>query len=202
MLDIALTGGIGSGKSTVARALVRRGATLIDADRVVRDLQAPGSPLLDRMAELLGADIILADGSLDRSTTAGRVFGEPELLARLNEIVHPAVREEMARRREALGEGDGVVVFDIPLLAEGDRRDWDGVVVVDVDPRIAVERLVRHRGFTEADARARIANQASRDERRAIAGYVIDNSGDLDALEDEIDRCWEWIGTLRTPAGR
>lgn len=195
-VEVAVTGGIGSGKSTVSAALVHRGAALIDADRVVRDLQAPGSPVLAAMAEAFGSHILREDGSLDRQAVASVVFGDRDALERLNGIVHPALRETMARDRAELGATNDVVVLEIPLLVESGMRDFDGIVAVDVDSEVAVRRLVEHRGFTEDDARARIARQSSREDRLAIADLVIDNSGTTEELDAEVARCWDWIHTL------
>jgi dephospho-CoA kinase len=203
VIEIGLTGGIGSGKSTVADLLVARGAVLIDADRIVRDLQKPGQPVFEAMVARWGDRIVADDGTLDRAAVAEIVFSDEDELTALNDIVHPAVGNEMQARREAVEGTDAVVVLDIPLLVRADGkpiaeqyRDLAGIIVVDVDPELAVARLVAHRGFGEEDARNRIANQASREERRAVADVVIDNSGDLDALEAEVDRAWAWIQTL------
>jgi dephospho-CoA kinase len=199
VIEFGLTGGIGSGKSTVAQLLVARGAVLIDADAIVREVQAPGSPVLDRMAGAFGADILLPDGSLDRAKVAGIVFADPDKLATLNGIVHPAVTDEMTRRREALAPTDATVLLDIPLLIESGYQNLAGIVVVDVAPELAVRRLVEHRGFTEADARTRISRQASRKDRLAKADFVIDNSGDLAALDVLVDACWAWMCSLPRP---
>ena len=199
MLEIGLTGGIGAGKSTAAQLLVRRGAILIDADSIVRDLQQPGAAVFVRMVEEFGAGIVQPDGTLDRPAVAQIVFSDQGQLAALNAIVHPAVTDEMTRRRQALATTDTTVVLDIPLLIETNYFDLDAVVVVDVDPEIAIRRLVEHRGFTEADARARVANQASRDDRLAIADFVIDNSGSLDDTVDRVADCWQWIDSLSRP---
>ena len=201
MREFGLTGGIGSGKSTVAHALVARGAALIDADAIVRDLQAPGMPVLDAMAAEFGPDILTASGGLDRQAVAAIVFADEDRLAALNAIVHPAVVAEMARLRSELSVIDAIVVTDIPLFvrADGTRsvsEEYDalvGVVVVDCDLEVAVGRLVEHRGFSEADARARMANQATRDARLAVADFVIDNSGSLADLEPQLDSCWQWM---------
>lgn len=201
MREFGLTGGIGSGKSTVAHALVARGAALIDADAIVRDLQAPGMPVLDAMTAEFGPDILTASGGLDRQAVAAIVFADEDRLAALNAIVHPAVVAEMARLRSELSVIDAIVVTDIPLFvrADGTRsvsEEYDalvGVVVVDCDLEVAVGRLVEHRGFSEADARARMANQATRDARLAVADFVIDNSGSLADLEPQLDSCWQWM---------
>lgn len=203
MIEVGLTGCIGSGKSTVAAALVRRGAVLLDADAIVADLQQPGSPTLEAMVAHFGPSILRPDGHLDRAAVAGIVFEDPQELAALNAIVHPAVRAEMAARRDQLAGSEAVVVADIPLLAEAGperRAGLAGIIVVDVDPEIAVQRLVEGRGLTAGEARARLARQASRAERLALADFVIDNNGTPAALEEQVARCWQWIGSLRDPA--
>ena len=201
MIVIGLTGGIGSGKSTVAELLVERGAVLIDADAIVRSLQEPGQPVLRAMVERFGEEILHEDGSLDRQAMADRVFGVPDALADLNAIVHPEVGAEIARRLEEQARTDHVVLLDVPLLVESGRGDLAGLLVVDVDPEVAVERLVQQRGLREDDARARIAHQASREERRARADHVIDNSGTLEDLRLQVDAAWAWIESLRDLQG-
>ena len=199
MLEIGLTGGIGSGKSTVAALLTERGAVLLDADAIVRELQEPGTPVFVAMVERWGDGIVAADGALDRQAVADRVFGDADELAALNAIVHPAVADEMTRRREALADTDATVILDIPLLVESGHEGLAGVVVVDVDPEVAVQRLVAHRGFSEDDARGRIARQASREDRLARADLVVDNSGTVADLSAEVDRVWAWIEGLERP---
>jgi len=199
MLEIGLTGGIGSGKSTVAALLVARGAVLLDADAIVRQVQQPGAPVFAAMVERWGDDIVAADGTLDRQAVADRVFGDPDELAALNAIVHPAVGDEMTRRRAELANTDATVVLDIPLLVESGHEGLGGIIVVDVDPEVAVERLVAHRGFAEQDARDRISRQASREDRLVRADVVVDNSGTLEDLEDEVDRAWAWVQALDRP---
>ena len=203
MVEIGLTGGIGAGKSTVADALVERGAVLIDADRIVHDLQEPGAPVFKAMVERWSAVIVAPDGSLDRAAVAEIVFNDADELAALNGIVHPAVGVEMSARRAATAGTDSVVILDIPLLVRPDGQrvrdeyqDLAAVIVVDVDPEIAVARLVESRGFREADARARVSSQASRDHRLEVADFVVDNSGSLEDLDRQLDRLWEWIATL------
>jgi dephospho-CoA kinase len=196
MILVGLTGGIGSGKSTVSEALARRGAVIIDADAVVRDVQRPGSTVLQAMAERFGPHVIAADGSLDRAAVAAVAFADADALKALNDIVHPAVGAEMNRRVMAEVPTDHVVVMDIPLLTENPRAGLQGIVVVDVPVETQVVRLVAARGFDEADARARIARQATRDARLATADFVVDNSGSVDELEPQIAELWVWVHTL------
>jgi dephospho-CoA kinase len=193
---IGLTGGIGAGKSTVSAMLAQRGAVIVDADAIVRELQAPGGAVVERVAERFGRDVVAADGSLDRAAVAAIVFHDAQALKDLNDIVHPAVREEMARRVEAERSTDHVVVLDIPLLTENPRKDLAAVIVVDVPVHVAVERLVSARGMEEADVRARIANQASREDRLALATHVIDNTGNVDALRARVDDVWSELVRL------
>lgn len=203
MKQVALTGGIGSGKSTVADAFVERGAELIDADRIVRELQEPGRPVFEAMVRRWGAAIVADDGTLNRGAVAQVVFNDAGELAALGEIVHPALYAEINRRREGFAGTYAVVILDLPLLVGADGTSiadqfgkLAGIVVVDADTELTVQRLVADRGFDEADARARIANQAGREERLAVADWIIDNSGDLAALQRSIDQAWEWIATL------
>ena len=189
MLLVGLTGGIGSGKSTVSAMLAERGAIIIDGDAVVRELQQPGSPVVEAIAARFEG-VVGDDGHLDRSALAAIVFNDPAALADLNGIVHPPLGEEIRRRIDVERATDHVVVLDLPLLTERPRSDLDATIVVDVDPEIAVERLAKSRGMDEADARARMANQASREQRVAIATHVLDNSGDVDALESQVDAVW------------
>jgi len=193
---VGLTGGIGAGKSTVSAMLADRGAVVVDADRIARDLQTPGSPVLDRMAERFGHHVIRPDGSLDRAAVAKIVFNDEQALADLNGIVHPAMQDEIQRQIDAHRETDRVVVLDFPLLGENPRKDLAATIVVDVDPDVAVERLVNQRGMDETDARARINSQISREQRREQATHVIDNGGDLDALAAQVDRVWSDLQTL------
>ena len=193
VLVLGLTGGIGSGKSTVSSLLEERGAVIIDADRVVRDLQRPGEPVFEAMVEAFGPGIVAADGTLDRQAVADLVFGDDEKLQTLNGIVHPAVGVRMAEQMAALADTDRVVILDVPLLVEKGGYDTAATIVVDVDPDLAVARLVEHRGFTEADARARMARQSSREERLAMADVVIDNSGTVADLGPQVDALWERI---------
>ncbi len=196
MILVGLTGGIGSGKSTVSAALAERGAVVVDADAIVRDVQQPGSPVLAKLAERFGAQVIAADGSLDRAALAAVAFSDPEALTALNGIVHPAVAAEMNRRVAAEVTTDHVVVMDIPLLTENPREGLQGKIVVDVPVETQVERLVRYRGFDEADARARIARQATREQRLAGADFVVDNGGEVARLAPQIERLWAWLTSL------
>jgi len=196
MILVGLTGGIGSGKSTVSARLAARGAVILDADVITRDVQMPGSPVLIELAERFGPEVLATDGSLQRQALADIVFTDPEALKALNAIVHPAVGREMNRRMIEQRTTTNVVILDIPLLTENPREGLQGRIVVDVPVEIQVERLVKHRGFDEADARARIARQASRDERLATADFVLDNSGAPEDLEPQIDRLWNWLTSL------
>ncbi|MEX2626908.1 MAG: dephospho-CoA kinase [Ilumatobacteraceae bacterium] len=190
MIVVGLTGGIGSGKSTVSAMLAERGAVIVDGDQIARDLQGPGSPVLDQMAERFGGHIIRDDGTLDRGAVASIVFNDEEALADLNGIVHPAMQHEFERQIDAHRDTDRVVVLDFPLLTENPREDLAATVVVDVDPELAIERLVAHRGMSESDARARMSKQATREDRLATATHVVDNSGDIDALARQVDDLW------------
>jgi dephospho-CoA kinase len=199
---IGLTGGIGAGKSTVSAALVDRGAVVIDADLITRELQEPGQPVLEAMVAHFGPEIVGPDGRLLRQAVANLVFNDAEALKALNAIVHPAVGAEIAERLGREAEGDRVVVLDVPLLVESGRDDMAALLVVDAGPEVAVERLVGQRGFDEADARARIARQASRDERLARADFVIHNDGTREELDPQIEAAWEWIEGLQIqPSG-
>lgn len=190
---IALTGGIASGKSTIARLLAQRGAVVIDADQIVRDVQAPGSPVLAAIAERFGTDVIDDDGALKRAELGALVFGDPEALESLNAIVHPAVRAESARRfAEAFAaDQNAVVVYDVPLLVEARVDDpWDLIVVADAPAAVRQKRLVELRGLTAEHAAARIASQVSDERRRAVADVVIDTTTTLSDTEAQVDRLW------------
>jgi dephospho-CoA kinase len=189
VLRIGLTGGIGSGKSTVSRLLAERGAVIIDADVIAREVVEPGTPGLAAVVEAFGPAVLTADGSLDRPALAQVVFGDPEARARLDGIVHPLVRAR-ATELAAAAPSDAVVVHDVPLLAEtGQASTYDLVVVVEADPGTRIARLVQ-RGLTAEDARARIAVQATDEERRAIADVLLDNGGPPDQLAAQVDRFW------------
>ncbi len=193
---IGLTGGIGSGKSTVSAMLARRGAVVVDADAITRELQRRGTPVFEAMVARFGPSVVSADGTLDRQAVADLVFSDASALAELNAIVHPAVGEEIGRRLAELAARDEVVILDVPLLVESGRSDLAALVVVDVDPEIALERLVTHRGMRVEDARARMARQVDRAERLALADVVIDNSGTPAELERRVNDVWAWIGRL------
>ena len=197
VLLLGLTGGIGSGKSTVSSALGDRGAIVIDADLVVRELQSPGGSVLAAMVDHFGDGILNADGTLDRQAAADIVFNDNEELKALNAIVHPGVGAEIDRRIEEQRATDNVVILDVPLLIESKAYTTEGIIVIDTDPDIAVRRLVTHRGFTEADARARMARQATREERLAEADFVVPNNGTPEDLAPHIAACWDWISSLR-----
>jgi dephospho-CoA kinase len=190
MFRLGLTGGIGSGKSTVSARLAHHGAIVIDYDQLARDAVAVGTPALAAIAERFGADVMAPDGTLDRPALGSVVFGDDTARADLEAITHPAI-VELAVRQEATVPDDGVVVHDHPLLVEmGMAAFCDLVVVVDAPEDLQVERLVSLRGMSEADARARMAAQASRDERLAEADVVLDNTGSIADLEARVDELW------------
>ncbi len=198
MIVVGLTGGIGSGKSTVSGLLSDRGALVVDADVVARQVVEPGGPAYQPVVERFGREVVCPDGSLDRERLAEVVFADPGARADLNAIVHPAVRAVMGERVAGAGDEAAVVVLDIPLLVESRRshEDLAGVIVVDCPVDVAVARLVEQRGMSEEAVRARVAAQASRQERLAKADFVIDNSGSLEHLAAEVERCWGWIQAL------
>ncbi|CAB4567857.1 unannotated protein [freshwater metagenome] len=197
MLLLGLTGGIGSGKSTVSAEFARRGAIVIDADLVVRELQSPGGAVLAAMVEHFGDTILAPDGTLNRQAVADIVFNDPEQLKALNAIVHPKVGAEIDGRIEAQRDTDNVVILDVPLLVESKAYETEGIIVVDTDPEIAVQRLVEFRGFNADDARARMKLQATREERRAVAAFIVPNDGTQEDLMAHIDDCWTWIQSKR-----
>ena len=194
MLRVGLTGGIGSGKSEVSRRLAAHGAVLIDADVAARAVVAPGTPGLSRVAEAFGAGVLGPDGALDRERLGAIVFGDPDARATLNAIVHPLVGQWMRAAEQAAvaaADGDVIIVHDVPLPAENRRDgDFDLVIVVDVPPELQLERLVGQRGMTPDQARARMAAQASREQRLAVADLVIDNSGSLADLDRRVADLW------------
>jgi dephospho-CoA kinase len=194
---VGLTGGIGSGKTSVSTMLRDLGYQVIDADAITREVQAPGQPTLAAIIEAFGAEVLQEDGTLDRAALAARVFSDPEQLAVLNAIVHPAVGAEIDRRLDEHRPTDAVVVLDVPLLVESGRDDLELLIVVDVEPEVAVRRLVDHRGFAESDARARIANQVDRQARLAKADVVIDNNGSPDDLARAVAQLHHHLTSLR-----
>lgn len=190
MVKVGLTGGIGAGKSEVSRLLVECGAVLIDADRIAREVVEPGTPGLAAVVEAFGEDVLTADGSLDRPRLGSIVFADPDRLAVLNSIVHPLVGARSRELEQAAAE-DAVVVHDVPLLAENGLAPlYDLVIVVDASPETQLDRLVRLRGMTEQDARARMAAQASREKRLEIADIVIDNDVPLEELRRRVKDVW------------
>ncbi|MFD5256035.1 dephospho-CoA kinase [Streptomyces bobili] len=202
MLKVGLTGGIGAGKSEVSRLLVACGAVLIDADRIAREVVAPGTPGLAAVVETFGEGVLAEDGSLDRPKLGSIVFADPARLAALNAIVHPLVGAR-SRELESAAPEDAVVVHDVPLLTENGLAPlYDVVVVVDADPATQLDRLVRLRGMTEDDARARMAAQATREQRRQIADIVVDNDVPLPDLERRVKDVWaELVRRARTSEG-
>jgi len=207
MLAVGLTGGIGSGKSTVAELLVQRGAVLIDADQVARDVVAPGGPAYQPVIDRFGPGIVAADGTIDRPALATLAFADEESRLALNAITHPAIGVAMIEARDAHEGTDDIVVLAIPLLTavHRDTVKLHKVVVVDTPTDVALERLLSQRGFGRADAEARMRSQVSREERMKEADYVLDNSGDRSTLEAEVDKLWAWLlgarEELRTRAG-
>ncbi|MEU3346689.1 dephospho-CoA kinase [Streptomyces sp. NPDC006700] len=190
MLKVGLTGGIGAGKSEVSRLLVECGAVLIDADRIAREVVAPGTPGLAAIVDAFGPQVLAEDGSLDRPGLGSVVFADSAKLAVLNAIVHPLVRARSRELEQAAAE-DAVVVHDVPLLAENGLAPlYDLVIVVDARPATQLDRLLRLRGMTEEDARARMAAQATREKRLEIADIVIDNDVPLDRLERRVREVW------------
>ncbi|MEE1823362.1 dephospho-CoA kinase [Streptomyces sp. BE20] len=190
MLKIGLTGGIGAGKSEVSRLLAAHGAVIVDSDVIAREVVAPGTDGLKAVAAEFGPGVLAADGSLDRPALGAIVFADPERLAALNAIVHPLVRARSAEL-EAAASPDAVVVHDVPLLAENGLAPlYDLVIVVDAEDGVRIDRLVRLRGMAEEEARARMAAQASRADRLAIADVVIDNSGPLTGLAPRVADVW------------
>jgi dephospho-CoA kinase len=187
---VGLTGGIGAGKSEVSKRLAAHGAVIIDADAIAREVVEPGTPGLAQVVAAFGPEVLLPDGRLDRPGLGDIVFADPELRARLNAIVHPLVGARMRELEESASPGS-IVVHDVPLIAENNMASaYDLVVVVDVPPRLQLDRLVRHRDLTREQARARMAAQASREQRLGIAGIVVDNSGSLAELDRQVGDLW------------
>ena len=190
---IGLGGGIGAGKSTVSAALAERGAVIVDADLIARLVVEPGTPTLAALVDRFGPQVLRPDATLDRAALAAVGFAGPEALAALNAITHPAIGAEINRQIVAQADTDRVVVLDAALLFDRSRPGLVGSIVVDVDPEVAISRLVQFRGFDERDARRRVEAQMLREERVALADQVVDNSGDRDALTPQLDRIWQWI---------
>ncbi|WP_327711634.1 dephospho-CoA kinase [Streptomyces sp. NBC_00464] len=200
MLKVGLTGGIGAGKSEVSRMLAGYGAVLIDADRIAREVVEPGTAGLAAVVEAFGTGILTSEGTLDRPKLGSIVFADSERLAALNAIVHPLVGARSAELERAAGP-DSVVVHDVPLLTENGLAPlYDLVVVVDAAPETQLDRLVKLRGMTEQEARARMAAQATREQRRAVADLIIDNDGPIEALEPQVRAVWAEL-TRRAAAG-
>lgn len=192
MLKVGLTGGMGSGKSTVARHFAQLGATILDADRISREIVEPGQPALEELAEAFGREILLSDGSLNRGELAQRAFATEAQTHRLNAITHPRIAERT--RQLYLAAGDGIVVFDSPLLIEmGQDEAQDVVVVVYAPVDIRLDRLTASRGVDREDAKRRIAKQLSDQERLRSADIVLENSGSYEHLVEQIDRVWTRI---------
>ncbi|MBF8194682.1 dephospho-CoA kinase [Nonomuraea sp. K274] len=191
MLKIGLTGGIGSGKSEVSRRLSARGAVVIDADKIAREVVEPGTAGLARVVATFGDEVLRPDGSLDRERLGGIVFADSEKLAALNSIVHPLVGERVAELQGQSAD-DAIVVYDVPLLAENKLAPmYDVVIVVDAADEVRIRRLAEHRGMPETDAKARIAAQASREDRLAVADIVIPNEGSLEELDARVNEVWD-----------
>ncbi|MCB5183135.1 dephospho-CoA kinase [Streptomyces antimicrobicus] len=201
MLKVGLTGGIGAGKSEVSRLLAGYGAVVVDADRIAREVVEPGTPGLAAVVAAFGPDVLTPEGTLDRPKLGAIVFADPERLSALNAIVHPLVGARSAELEQAAGP-DAIVVHDVPLLTENGLAPlYDLVVVVDASPETQLARLTALRGMAEAEARARMAAQATREQRLAVATLVIDNDGPLEALEPQVRKVWDEL-TARAAAGR
>lgn len=201
MLVVGLTGGIGSGKSTVSALLAAKGAVVVDADAIVHEVQAPGGLAFQPIVDRFGPGVVAADGTLDRPALAAIVFADADARRELEALTHPLVGQVIFDRIAAEADTDHVVVLDVPLLVESGRDNTAGVIVVDCPVEIAVARAVARGPAPEADVRKRIAAQASREERLAKADFVIDNSGDRAHLEAELTRAWAWIEALMRTGG-
>ncbi|MFD5887624.1 dephospho-CoA kinase [Streptomyces sp. NPDC060334] len=200
MLKVGLTGGIGAGKSEVSRLLAGYGAVVVDADRIAREVVEPGTPGLAAVVAAFGESVLTPEGMLDRPRLGSLVFTDAEKLRTLNAIVHPLVGARSAELERAAG-ADAIVVHDVPLLTENGLASlYDLVVVVDASPDTQLARLTARRGMTEDEARSRMAAQATREQRLAIATLVIDNDGPLEALEPQVRKVWEEL-TARAAAG-
>ncbi|NGP57538.1 dephospho-CoA kinase [Paenibacillus thiaminolyticus] len=198
-MNIGLTGGIASGKSTVSRLLVERGALLVDADRIAREIVLPGSPALDQIADRFGADMLLPDGSLDRKRLGNVVFSDAAKRKALEEITHPAIRQEMMMQMRRLEEEhpQSLVVVDVPLLYESGLTDrFEEIVVIYVPQAIQLERLMRRDGLTEAEASERLLSQWDIEKKRERADYVIDNSKGMEETRQQVEQFWLQKGLL------
>jgi dephospho-CoA kinase len=193
VLVVALTGGIGSGKSTVGALLAQRGAVVIEADALAREVVEPGKPAYTAVTERFGGGVLTADGTIDRAALAAVVFADEAARKDLEAITHPAIGAAMLERLAAQADSERVVVLDIPLLSAKNRMGAKAVIVVDCPEEVAVSRLVAHRGFDAEDAWRRVAAQLSREERRALADWVIDNSNGRELLASEVERAWQWL---------
>ncbi len=204
MVVVGLTGGIGSGKSTVSEILEARGAVVIDADRIARQVVEPGGPAYGPVVERFGRRVVGQDGSIDRPALASIVFADDDARADLERLTHPAIGAVIADRLAAERGTDHLVVLDVPLLVEArrNRAEVAAVIVVDTPAELAVERLVSGRGMDRADVEARMAAQADREKRLARADFVIDNSGSMDDLGRQVDRAVEWMEGLRETGDR
>ncbi|MFD4999205.1 dephospho-CoA kinase [Streptomyces buecherae] len=193
MLKLGLTGGIGAGKSEVSRLLASYGAVVIDSDKIAREVVEPGTPGLAAVVAEFGEEILDSEGRLDRPKLGSIVFADPQRLAALNAIVHPLVRDRSAELESEAG-ADSIVVHDVPLLTENGLAPlFDLVLVVDASPQTQLDRLVRLRGMTEEEARSRMAAQATREQRKAVADLIVDNDGPLEALEPQVRKVWEQL---------
>lgn len=203
-LFVGLTGGIGSGKTTVCAMLAYRGAVIVDADEITREIQRPGTDAFAEIVDAFGDDVVAEDGTLDRKKIASVVFAEPERLQQLEAITHPRVGAGIAERVEELRNTDGVVILDIPLLGaskSGSERFADAVIVVTASEPTRIERLVA-RGMSEEDARSRIRAQITDSERLKMADHVLDNDGDISKLETQVDELWgRLLGDAKAKAG-
>jgi dephospho-CoA kinase len=199
VLLVGLTGGIGSGKSTVARLLERRGAAVIDADQLAREAVAKGTPGFERVVEVFGTDVVTSEGDLDRSALAARIFSDPVQKAALEAIVHPEVARRFGDQVDTFRDTDRIVVYVTPLLVElGLAPAFDVVVVVTASPHLRVSRVASDRGLSPDEVRGRLAVQATDEQRAEVAGVLIDNDGSLSDLEPQVDRLWD---DLRARAG-
>ena len=196
VIVVGLTGGIGAGKSTVSKLLAERGAAIVDADKIARELQDPGAPVLAAMVERFGGHIINDDATLNRAAVAEIVFSDKQALKDLNGIVHPAMQAEIQRQIDENIDTDRLVVLDFPLLGENPRKGLAATVVVDIPYELAVQRVVEQRGMGEEDARNRVSSQIGREDRLKIATHVVDNTGDLVDLVAAVDRLWDELIVL------